>query len=546
MTALRSAERDGPGAWLWVVVLAGVVYVLKHGYAYGVGDHDETIPQLLRMLDPELYPRDWFVVEQGARFTVRTPFLWLLRGLCVVLPPWGAVLAVYVAGLVAVGAGVFTLGRDLGASRGASGLATVAALGVVPTWALSGSGLWFPSLAPEMLGWALALPALRLALARRFVWAGALLGLTAYLHLLVGFLTTAGVGLAVLLGGTGGTVRQRVAWTVRLGAAALVVALPMGLLILHDRATGPAVPAGGYSTWFLIVELRLPHHYLPSHYGVGAWARFGLLAALGVAGLGWLRARGRPLVFVERYALAVAVACGLAWALVEGAQSLLVAQLQVFKLTVPLVPLFALAAAEALVSAAPTPWARALELPFRRPRVGWSGAVGAGILGALLLAGPMAPRLDAVARRATDAAVIERWARRATPTDALFAVPPSNTSFRTGARRSVVITFKPTSFQEGSTHVWYDRLVAVAPGADPPPVLGLAYASALDNAYAQNGRGDWQGIADTFGAEFALVDRTRTPTPPAGAPLVEQGSWAVYALPPPRIAPAGSPGSVTP
>ena len=125
------SERRGAGRWLWVAVLAALAFVLKHGYAYGVGDHDEMLPQLLRMLDPELYPRDWFVGGQGERFTVRTPFLWLLRGVATVMPVWAAVAAVYAVGLVAVAAGVFRMARALEVETPAAALATVLAVGVV-------------------------------------------------------------------------------------------------------------------------------------------------------------------------------------------------------------------------------------------------------------------------------------------------------------------------------------------------------------------------------------------------------------------------------
>ena len=106
---MTGAAERGAWRWLWVAALTAVVYFLKHGYEYGVGDHDEMLPQLFRLMDPDLYPRDWFVVEQGGRFTVRTPFLWLLRVASAVAPPWAAVAAVYLAGLVGVAAGVFAL-----------------------------------------------------------------------------------------------------------------------------------------------------------------------------------------------------------------------------------------------------------------------------------------------------------------------------------------------------------------------------------------------------------------------------------------------------
>ena len=515
-------------AWGWVAVLAALVYLLKHGYAYGTGDHDEMLPQLLRLLDPDLYPRDPFVVEQGARFTVRTPFLWLLRAVCLVLPPPAALAAVWAAGLAAVAAGVFALGRALSVDRPPAALATVVAVGVISTWTVSGSALAFRALVPEMLAWALALPALRWAVRGEAVRAGVFLALAAYLQLLVGALTTGVLALALVLGARGGTARERWAEALKLGGAALAVALPLAVLVLRDRATGPPVPADGLPSWFLIVELRLPHHYLPSHFGAGAWLRFGTVAAAGTAALLWLRQCGRPLVFAERFALAVALVCAAAWVLVEGAQSLLVAQLQVFKTTVPLVALWVTAAAAAGFGALPYRLREAAEAPFRRPAAAWAATLAAAVGVALLLAGPLQPRLDV--RRPADARAAERWAATQTARDALFVVPPSNTWFRSGSRRSVAVTFKPTAFQEGSTHVWYRRLLQVAPAAAGSPTRGFAFAQALDDAYAHNAPSDWRALAATTGADYALVDAEHTVSPPPGRPVFQSGRWAVYAL----------------
>ncbi|WP_412068193.1 DUF6798 domain-containing protein [Rubrivirga sp. IMCC43871] len=516
--------------WGWVAVLAALAYVVKHGVTYGVGDHDEMLPQLLRMIDPDLYPRDWFVVEQGGRFTVRTPFLWLLRVVTLGMPVGAAVGAVQAAGLIGVGAGAYRLARALGVERPAAALATVVAVGVVPTWALSGSALAFRALVPEMLAWAVALPAIVWVIEGKTIRGGALLGAAAYLQLLVGALTTGVLGLAIVLGALGGTHRDRWATALRLGGAALVVALPLVLFVLHDRSTGPPIPADGLSSYFLIAELRLPHHYLPSLFGADRWLRFAMVAVPGVAALAWLRRRGQPLVFVERFGLAVAFVCGVAWPLVEAADSLFVAQLQVFKTTVLLVTLLVVAIAAAGLDALPDRLRSLADAPFRHPGWAWGGTLGAvALAGLLVAAGPLRAKAGPLVRDADEVAV-EAWARANTPIDALFVVPPSNTSFRTASRRSVAITYKPTSFQEGSTHVWYDRLLTVAPAAADSPTRGFAFAEALDAAYAANRVTDWQRLAEAWGVDYALVDREGTPTPPDAEPVFASGRWAIVPL----------------
>ena len=432
------------------------------------------------------------------------------------------------AGLLGVALGVAALARALGVARSAAALAAVVAVGVIPTWAVSGSGLAFRALVPEMLAWGLALPAMALAARGRPGRAGLLLGLAAYLQLLVGALTAGVLGLALVLGARGGPTRARWAEAVRLGGVALAVALPLVALVLYDRSTGPPVPADGLSSWFLIVELRLPHHYLPSHFGADRWLRFALVMGAGLLAALRLRQRDRALVFAERFALAVTLVCSVAWALVEGAESLFVAQLQVFKTTVPLVVLAVIAVAAVGLDALPDRLRGWAEAPFRHPARAWVATLAVAAVVALLLAGPLRARMDWV--RPPDRAAVERWARTGTPRDALFVVPPGDTAFRSGSRRSVAITFKPTAFQEGSTHLWYHRLLEVAPRARGTSARGFAFARALDAAYAQNDAEDWRAVARATGADFALIDLDQTSTPPAGEPVYQSGRWAVYRL----------------
>ena len=135
---------------------------------------------------------------------------------------------------------------------------------------------------------------------------------------------------------------------------------------------------------------------------------------------------------------------------------------------------------------------------------------------------------------ATDLFRAEDWIRRSTPKDALFLVPPGTTSFRSHALRSVAINFKPTTFRDDAMHVWLARLRTVAPAPLPPRSGGRAalraWREALDPAYYAHTTAEWAALAETFGADYALVDRSQTPTPPAGTPVYQAGVWAVYAL----------------
>ena len=508
-----------------LLALAAVLFVLRFGYDYGAGDQDDLFPVLLHQLDASAFAQDWYVTDQGGQFTVRTPFLWLMQGVMLLLPLWAATLAVWVLAWLGVAWGVARLADALGASPLASWASTLVVLVGVLTWTLGGNVLVSPLLAPEMIAWALALPAVRLATERRTTAAGALLGLAAYVHLLVGALVTGALGLAVVLGALDGSVRDRWRLALRLGGAALAVALPMIVAIARYRIASPPPAGGDLSTFFLFAELRLPHHYLPSTFAPGRWARFAALTASGVAGLAVLRRTGTPFVFAERLLLAVAIACLASVALVEGAERLFVAQLQLFKLTVLANAVLVIAACAALTRIAPS----AVQ-QWRGPPPTTSVGLAIGLLAALglgLASGALDDRIGPWHRAASPITQAEDWIRTRTPPDAVVAVPPNSTTFRLRARRAVVVTFKAAPFQDGAIHEWYDRLLALAPAVAASSSRGLAFGDALDGAYALNQEADWARLVREYGVTHVLRRRDLG-TAPRGPLVFEAGPWAVY------------------
>ena len=59
-------------------------------------------------------------------------------------------------------------------------------------------------------------------------------------------------------------------------------------------------------------------------------------------------------------------------------------------------------------------------------------------------------------------AVIARWAATQSPRNAVFAVPPSWSGFRSEAHRAIVVDFKAFPFQETPIYTWFERLMDLA------------------------------------------------------------------------------------
>ena len=548
MTPLR---RLGPAGFV-VAGLTAVVY-WRVGYGYGTGDHEELIPQLLRLVDPSLYPTDPYLLAEEEAFSVRFVWLWTLRAASLVVPPPVAVFCFSVLAWAAVCAAAFRLATALVPSRAAATLAVLAAIGTL-YWTPGSNALWSATYAPESIAWAPALWAVAVFFEDRWTHAAVLLGVTSWIQPLMGLQLGLLLGLVALWRMADGDVLGALRRAVAFGAVVFAVASPILVPTLLTQVGAEPVPDDGLSTFFVTAWLRQAHHYLWSAQPAGTLVRFAVLIAAGLAGLGVLRKRAgrvrdapeasgdatlrpqhlrsavRTLIVIA--ALVVAYVIG-----TEGAESLTVAKMQFFRLTLVAKLILLAWAAGAAAALLPARWRAWAEGLFDRPRLGWPASLLCVAITAHFtiadvgrpgdLWGPRAHRVADVYRA-------ERWIAAHTPRDAVVLVPPSTTTFRVHARRAAAVNFKPTTFRDAAMHRWLARILTVAPTDLPDRRGGLdavtAWRASLDSAYAAHTPAAWAALADTFDADYALVDRSATPTPPAGDPAFATDRWAVYRL----------------
>ena len=245
----------------------------------------------------------------------------------------------------------------------------------------------------------------------------------------------------------------------------------------------------------------------------------------------WLarRERLRHGRFLAASGVLIAALVGFAFVFVEIVPITLVAKLQFFKLTV-----LVMLAASILISGAVV-----LLLPDGLRRFGegmldrrWTGL--AVTLALLALVGGLAVRdvgrpgalLFPLRHAATPLGEVEAWARAETPTDALFAIPPSVSTFRTFTRRAVVANYAAFVFTDADMQRWFVRLMDIAP--IDPPTTGYGVKPVLDAAYSGHTAEAWQGLRTGYGIDYALVARdTHLPFEIA----FENAEWTVYRLP---------------
>jgi hypothetical protein len=101
------------------------------------------------------------------------------------------------------------------------------------------------------------------------------------------------------------------------------------------------------------------------------------------------------------------------------------------------------------------------------------------------------------------------WARENTPLDAVFLVPPGESSMRLRAERAIVVNFKAVPQLSGELPEWRDRLRRVL-ALDDLRALPRGYRQtlrAIDERYGSLPEDELLATARAYGARYVLAPR---------------------------------------
>lgn len=510
-----------------------LMYFIRFGYDYANSDQDETIPYLLHRLDPSLFAQDWFVQMQTAEIGIRTFFVALLHFLSLVLPVWLAVLVVYIAAFLILAGAVYRLGVLLTHDILVAAACLVAVLVLTPQWTLGGNDLVHAMLVPSMVAWGLALWGVVYYLQQRLLVSALLLGLATWTQVLVG-LQLAGLLGVVLITEIFRAERQ---WAdiFRFGGVFLLTSLPALVPILFQQIGTPERPevADAPSVFYLMAAFRAPHHYLFHSFPLRTVVRFGALALLGTASLAWLR-HSRPQFsyrFIYTTLVSILCLCVFGYLFTEVWPVLFIAKLQLFKTTVFAKILFVLLICATAMTSLPVSLRNHLKSILLARRTGFITVciVGVLLIGiALWTHGPLHSKIRPLAHSDTEIAELESWVQAQTPVDAVFAVPPSWSGFRSRAQRAAVVTFKNFPFEDAAIHEWYQRLTDIAP-LEMPERGSPQLQAGLDGAFETLSSNQFRTLGQRYGFKYVIRSQPLTDTQVA-EPIYTAGDWTVYRM----------------
>ncbi len=453
-------------------VLAGALlfYYVRFGYDYAHSDQDEFIPYLLHRLDPALFAEDWLVRIQATEFSVRTWFVWLVQAFSAIMPIWLAVWGLYAACWLCIAWTVWKIAWCFTEDRLVASGAVFVTLVATPVWTLGGNDLVHGMLVPSMAGWAIGGLAVYLFLKARPLAAAVLLGVACWMHPLVGLQLAALLCMVQLLAWRERErpLRSLVAFFLVFAACALPTLGP----IFYQQVLAATPQETDPSLFYILAEFRNPHHYLPGSFHPKRMLGFALIAGAGLAALAWrpVRQQLHHRKFLVRILVAIAVFCITGWIFTEIVPVLAIAKLQLFKTTVLAKALLIIVAGSAANALLPHGIRRMLHGGLRHGRIG-AIAVAAAWAVAMALTLPengyLHNRIGPWQRAAAPIGAVQEWVKTHTPRDAVFATPPSLSSFRSEAQRAIVVNHKAIPFTDRHMITWFERLTDLAPVGRP-------------------------------------------------------------------------------
>lgn len=264
---------------LWAYAfLIGALFIFVKGYQFNTADQAEHLPQVYKMLDPELYPKDYFVEASSGVFTVRFYYeqtaLWVAKTVGL---EWG-LFALTIAYCALMVYSIMRISLAWFNNKWAMWLAPIFVMLLFYNYTVGGNHVIYGSLISSTIAKSLGCFGLFLVIDRKWWASGAVLGIATLYQPLVG------LQLFVLLAGYKLLESKFRNWSAVFKLSVPFLAIAAFILIpVLKRQFLSATPIDPELYYDILYRFRNHYHYLPSLFPLTHY-----LKLIGLIALGWL------------------------------------------------------------------------------------------------------------------------------------------------------------------------------------------------------------------------------------------------------------------
>lgn len=499
--------------WLLAVGVA-LLFAFRYGYQFGTTDHEELLPPLYQLANPELYPHDFFMQHYLQGFNIRYYFIKILYAFQVVLPLQDLFFSIWLLCLVLLNHIWYRIALLITNTEVSALLAPIAILFATYNFTLGGNSITYNMLIPAVPAKVLASLGLLYFLQRRFLFASIAFGIGSLFQILSSMQPYILCVMVMLYAWRTFTLKQIISMLVGGIIPLVLVIIPMWQ---SGYFTG-ASPEQKQLANQILFTMRIPWHHLPSAFGFIQFAKFSsiVVVALWIIRKTKLSNTSPHIKTVTIFILIQLCIALLYYVLVEQLNVLGFAASQWFKSSMWVVAF----ATIILVHAGARVFQQKLFLKHAIAMV-WVGVVFCCVwvaLPQLPYAQKMRNRIQYHIHEPTDLTQMHIWIKQHTPVQSLFHIPPDNLSFASQAQRSTWV----------STHAFVHRTTSIL---DWHQRYAIAYGVSVENLHNSHFR--HQALAHfysqpkpTIACDYWLFDTTQLQVEPIYVQRIHQiGTW---------------------
>jgi hypothetical protein len=260
------------------------LFLFIKGYQFNTDDQAEHLPQVYQLLEPQLYPSDYYVNDANSVFTVR---FYYERFALLIAKTIGLEWGLFVSTFLSITLMAFSLGKiaeRLFSNRWSVLLAPILALIIFYGFTIGGVSVMYASFISSTIAKGLSAFALWKFLEKKILISGLLLGIATLFQPLVGlqlFLVLTAYQVLV-----GRDFKKTTTLTLSYIALAAFILVPVFYIQFSAKLSVDV-------DWFYKVfyGFRNHLHYYPSIFPLKSFIKFGLLVVFGIASYAYVKPR---------------------------------------------------------------------------------------------------------------------------------------------------------------------------------------------------------------------------------------------------------------
>ncbi|NNM15033.1 MAG: hypothetical protein HKO56_00145, partial [Bacteroidia bacterium] len=274
---------------IWIPLLAITsVVILYIGYQFNIYDQEDHLPQVYKLLSPELYANDFFVNEYFKSFNVRFFYVSLVYLFSKIIGVYASVTLLHFVCLASTVFLVYKLTIKLGGSHIAGLLAALLLPTAFNTFNLGLSNFVYSSFIAGSIAAPLCIYAFYNYIDNRFIAAAIAAGLACLFQVLMGVQVFLLLSIGMLFKYKEVGMKQ-IAYAV---LAFLLFSGPMLMPMVYQQFLAEKVHDSNLVVQIL-AYIRNPHHYVPSDFPLESYVKFAFIVVAGLGLLSFLEKKHR-------------------------------------------------------------------------------------------------------------------------------------------------------------------------------------------------------------------------------------------------------------